>query len=367
MLCYAIVLALLYGRRRITAARLVALLLVMVLWTNLHGSFAIAPVILLIAACGRGLDSLWLQHKRGISVRDAHPRALRERAVLRNILIALVLIGVAFINPFGWKLWAEVVTFSKSPNLRDLIEWKPLWQTPKQGTVVLYSLAITAITLACVRQRPRWERWLPVLVLGGMMVHTSRYIVWWAPLFVLAVLPYWNVGRLRGSCATLFRRAFSWLEYRIAAGRLILLAAFGFVLWHTPWGNACFRGGSWSPRVSYTSRTPINVTRTLQGINPRGLIYNTMEWGDWMIWSSNGTLPVFVYTHVPEIPPDVWQDYMSFIRQTPGWKKRWNEYDFSYAVIAYRRHGELAESLEDDPAWKEIYRDRRAVVFERME
>lgn len=367
MLCYAIVLGLLYGRRRITVPRLVALLLVMVLWTNLHGSFAIAPVILLIAACGRVLDLLWKQRKAGLSMRDALPRALRERTVVRTTLIALALIAFAFVNPFGWKLWGEVITFSKSPNLRDLIEWKHLWKTPKQGTVVLYSLGITILTLAAIRLRPRWERWLPVLVLGGMMVHTARYIVWWAPLFVLAVLPYWNVWRLRGVCASLFRRAFSWLEFRIAGGRLILLAAFGFVLWHTPWGNACFRGGPWSPRASYVSRTPLDVTQALRDMHPEGLICNTMEWGDWMIWSSHNSLSIFIYTHAPEIPPNVWQDYISFVRQYPGWKDRWDKYEFSYAVVEYRRHDELAESLKDDPDWKEVYRDRRAVIFERRE
>lgn len=366
IVCYMIAIGILSHRRQLSAALLAGLLLVMLLWTNLHGSFAIAPVILAIAVCGRILDVVWRQRLRGRSLPAALRAAVCERVVRRNLLIALGLVAVSLLNPFGWKLWFEVLTFSSSPNLRDLIEWKPLWQTPKQGTVVLISLAITLVTLAGVRLRPRWESWLPVLILSFMMVRTSRHIIWWAPLLVLTLLPYWNVWRLRGSCATVLHRAFHWLEYRIPGGRVILLVASGLALWMTPWGSAAFRGGPWNPHASYTPRTPIAATQALQELDPPGLVYNTMEWGDWMIWSSHDKLPVFAYTHVPEIPPDVWRDYISFIRQSPGWKERWDSYQFSYALIEYRRHDELAESLEADPVWEEVYRDRRAVIFKRV-
>jgi hypothetical protein len=198
-----------------------------------------------------------------------------------------------------------------------------------------------------------------------MMVRTSRHIIWWSPLLVLALLSYWNVWRLRGSYAAVVNKAFHWLEYRIPGGRVILLAAACLAIWMTPWGTAAFRGGPWNPLASYSPRTPIAATQALQDLDPKGLVYNTMEWGDWMIWSSHEALPVFVYTHVPEIPRDVWEDYLSFIRQTPGWKERWDSYEFSHALIEYRRHEDLAQSLQADPRWAEVYRDRRAVIFQR--
>jgi hypothetical protein len=93
------------------------------------------------------------------------------------------------------------------------------------------------------------------------------------------------------------------------------------------------------------------------------LIFNTMEWGDWLIWNSDAKLPVFVNSHVPLIEEQAWKDYMSFIRQSDGWKERWQTYHFSAALIQHRRHDRLAKSLENDPEWREVWKDQIAVIY----
>mgnify|MGYP001057356149 CR=1 FL=1 len=131
----------------------------------------------------------------------------------------------------------------------------------------------------------------------------------------------------------------------------------------TPWTQAVINHSSLTPRACYDSKTPLDAGEALMKLNPDTLFYNKMEWGDWLIWISDGELPLFVNSHVPLIKENVWQDYMSFIRQSDNWKERWDSYSFSAALVDYRRHNELAESLAKDPNWHEVYRDRRAVIF----
>lgn len=361
--CFILFLILANPRQKVTPGQSVALLGLMTFWVNMHGSFAIAPVILVLSSAGHVFDVARIHFRRGLMPARLVRYLLEDRYLKRSSILLGGIFVATLINPYGFRIWVEVLTFGKSPNLFDLIEWMPLWKTPKQGTVFLLSgFGLLAIYLV-QRYRLRMELWLPVFALTVQLIRVSRYFVWWSPVLIKAVIPDWRIAERWKRKFRIYAAVERGLNYRIPGGVLVLVLFAGISISQTRWSEAMFEGASWTPRASYSASTPIEVSKPLMELEPQTLMFNTMEWGDYFIWKSRGKLPVFVNSHVHLIQEQVWRDYMSFIRQSEGWQERWDSYEFRVAVVQYRRHRELAQSLETDPEWVEIYSDREAKLF----
>lgn len=349
MVCFCLMLHVLRARDSGTWRNgklcLMAGILILV-WANLHGSFALGPVTIGMIGAGELLDRLRRQNSET-------SRSLKPVVLDTVVLLAIALVA-GLINPYGLALYREVVTFSSSPNLYNLIEWKPLWSTPKQGTTFVVAVILGIVTIKFSKKKMRWRDWLPVLVLAVMTAKTSRYIVWFAPLYVVALAPHLK-SLLEGavSRSERFRKFRGFLHRETPAGRPLIVLMIAVALF----ADSFFRS---SP---YSSQTPIGATEKLLEVPEQVLILNTMDWGDWMIWRSRASLPVFVNSHVTYIPPEVWQDYMTLIKLKPGWEAVLEKYPFSAAVLQNGRQRRLIRHFEENPAWTRIYRDEIAVIF----
>ena len=73
-------------------------------------------------------------------------------------------------------------------------------------------------------------------------------------------------------------------------------------------------GGS---EVGFESRlsreTPVAAVAYLQSHPPQGQVFNTFEWGDYLLWAGPESVEVFVASHVHLVPVDVWQDYLDVV------------------------------------------------------
>lgn len=319
---------------------------VMLVWANVHGSFVFGPVTVAMIGAGESLDRLRKQNSET-------SRSLKRVVLDTTVLLAIALLA-GLINPYGLALYREVVTFSYSPNLYNLIEWKPLWSTPKQGTIFAVALGLGLSVVTFSKQPICWKDWLPVLVLAVMTVKTSRYIVWFAPLYVAMLAPHLkSLLEVAVSRSERFRKFIEFSHRETSSGRPLVLLMIAVALF----ADSFFRS---SP---YSSQTPIDATERLLEVPEQVLILNTMEWGDWMIWRSRASLPVFVNSHVTYIPPEVWQDYMTLIKLKPGWEAVLKKYPFSAAVLHNGRQRRLIKKFEANPAWTKIYSDEIAVIF----
>ena len=315
-------------------------------WANLHGSFAIGPVTIGMIGLGSLIDSL--------RNRDEDELVTPQGVIRETTIVLAISLFAGLFNPYGIALYREVVTFSASPNLYRFIEWKPLWFTPKQGTLFAIASVFALCSVAFSKQSLRWRDWLPVIVLAAMTLKTSRYIVWFAPLYVNAMAPYFKcILDEAVSRSESLRKLYEFSHRRAnPSGSLIIsMCAVAVVLL--------------SRSFPYGSRTPIDVTEKLRELPPQKLILNTMEWGDWMIWRSRGSLPIFVNSHATFIPPDIWEDYITLSKLRPGWEAALAKYPFSAAVLQKGRQRRLIGKLDADPAWKVIYQDEIAVLYLR--
>jgi len=95
---------------------------VVLVWANVHGSFVLAPLLLLLT---------WLEDRR-----------LQGTAARRELGVALACVIVAFVNPFGAGIWAYVANLTTDPEIRRLIEeWQQTRPTSLIGVAFYLSVA----------------------------------------------------------------------------------------------------------------------------------------------------------------------------------------------------------------------------------
>lgn len=331
------------------------------LWANLHGSWIVGLGLLGTLCLGRAIDVA--RHRRIISA------VFVDRRVRRLCILTGVAAFAVVLNPYGYRLYAEVFAISGNPNVRDLIEWKPLTLGMSQGR------AAAAITLALIftyRLSPRRVTAAEVLLLvglGGAAMWSSRMIHWWAPLaayylalHVAAVWRSWHRTRRVVPASNGFMSV-------VTAG-LILMS---FV--YTPFGLTLLHGQPAKPseqasllRRSTSSMTPISAVRYLHDEPVEGFIFNSYEWGDYLLFAGPADIQLFTNSHAHLIPREVWKDSIAIEHAANGWEDRLDGYGVTAVVLNSRTDATLAHALKDQPeTWQLAFEDRTAVIFRRRE
>lgn len=328
-------------------------------WANLHGSFIVGLMVLGAMLVGR----VWDVWRRSKSI-----RAAVSSGIIVRLFLMLQLCAVAcLLNPYGLALYTEVLTFSRSPNLADLMEWEPLTLRSNQGM----SMAVLALILmACYRFSPRrisGGEALLVIGFGVAALWSSRMLVWWGP-----VAAYYAAIHMVACWRAWRGRKFS----ESPRGGLWTISTFGIV-WiafaFTPFGYRVIHGEKptneerWAEYEARTSPfTPHEVVDWLYENPVEGQIFNSYEWGDYLIWAGPEDLQVFVASHAHLVPPEVWRDYMATITGEGDWEMNLRRYGVNTVVLSKLEHEEFIAGLRDKPEeWEFAYQGRLSAIFIR--
>jgi hypothetical protein len=323
------------------------------LWANLHGSFVMGLGLLGCFAAGRALDLL----RRTGSLQ----RVWRNSGVRRLVLLTELSAAAALLNPYGLGLYAEVLNFASSPNLADLVEWEQLsihtWQGQAAGLAalglaMLYRLSPRRVTAAEL---------LLLIGLGAWTLWTSRILIWWA-------LPAAYYSALHGHAA--------WRKLRKQYGEPIIQERRGLwsvvtllLIWvflaGSSFGVRVLHGKPPELKRSVSQATPTGATAYLREHPPQGQVFNTCDWGDYLIWAGPPGMQVFADTHVHLIPVEVWQQYQLIISGSADWSDLLDRFGVNTAVVDVPLHSGLISRLRESSAWKVSYEDGLAVVFTR--
>jgi hypothetical protein len=113
-------------------------------------------------------------------------------------------------------------------------------------------------------------------------------------------------------------------------------------------------------------KTPAALANYLAANPPSGQIFNTYEWGDYLLWTGPRGLRVFVASHAHLLPNPVWRDYLAVVRREPGWKEVLERYQVTAIVVDRRYRSGLIAELSTDPLWRIQFEDDLGVVFGRV-
>jgi hypothetical protein len=114
-----------------------------------------------------------------------------------------------------------------------------------------------------------------------------------------------------------------------------------------------------------TSQTPVDATEWLREHSPVGQVFNTYEWGDYLVWAGPPNLPVFVTSQAHLVFPEIWRDYLAVIRVASGWEKILDTYGVETVVVDKLGRVALIRKLRNDTRWSVAFEDDVAVVFVR--
>lgn len=331
------------------------------LWANLHGSFIVGLGLLAVMCAGHALDVL---------LRTRNWKAVTASRTVRHLFVLTELSAVAvLLNPYGIGLYGEVFAVAGNANVHDLIEWDPLTLRMSQGKAA----ALCALALIFIyRLSPRRVQSSEVLLLVGLGVAamwSSRMIIWWAPVaaFYLAVHSTAIYRRRVDASRAPSPRSGKWSV--ITVGLAWIFFAY------TPFGLTLLHGQPKTPEEraikfakSTSQQTPLSVTGYLRRHPPQGLVLNTYEWGDYLLWAGPRNLELFVNSHAHLVPEEVWQDYLSIVHLAGGWEDKLDRYGVNAIVLDKTDREALIKVLRAEvDTWKIGYEDSMSIAFIRKQ
>lgn len=331
------------------------------LWANMHGSFAIGLAMLACFAVGRGVDVLVRTRTlRGV---------LHDRKLRRLVLLTEVAAVATLLNPYGLRLWSEVVAVGSNPNLASLIEWQTLHIKLTQGKAAFVA---GLLLFAVYRWSPRRASTAEYFALAGLaagMLLTSRLLMWWGPLAACLIgihgAAAWR--RARGvkldfeppavaSMWTIVSIFLCLILFQISSpGQVALKAALG--------QDAMAR----AEQIPVSASTPVGAAGYFVENPPNGLVFNAFELGDYLVWAGPKDLQVMVTSHAHLVPHEIWDDYLSIVEMRGSYFAMLERYGVNTIVLDTRGQPALIERLRDSTEWKRVFEDDRSIIFDRRD
>jgi|GEM_PF-5777465 len=188
MLCFALLLYLVidldeHWMRRRRKIAMIGVPIVMCLWANLHGSFAIGLVMLAIFLIGRIIQAI---------AQDEVPldKLHKDEALQRWVIIFASAVIAACINPYGPPLLYYVSGFvSQSPALGMVLEWQSIGLTTPGSLMFVVSLGVLIGAVLIGKRSVDAGIFLCVVLLAVATLASVRMISWYAPLAGLIIGP----------------------------------------------------------------------------------------------------------------------------------------------------------------------------------
>lgn len=335
--------------------------LVLVVWANLHGSFAVGLVFLAACCVGQSVEAV---------LRSRTLLAVWRQATVRQLWLTLVVAVLAtLINPYGLRLLLYTGSFSANTNLSDLTEWSRLDLLSLPGVPVGISGVLFAVLMARRRTRLTITQVLLMILFGLAVYLRIRFLNWYACVATFAMLPH--LGELFRSPQQPAEEAqlqdMEGSASRVSC-RYTLLSALlaGVFLAISPLGVRLQSGHGRAPDRLYSQVTPVGISRYLREHPPQGPIFNSQAWGDWLLWDGPPGLAVFVTTNTVHVLDNrVWRDYLRVCGGVPEWRDVLARYQVRTIVLDKYVQRNLLPRLRASGAWELKYDDPQGAVFER--
>jgi hypothetical protein len=323
--------------------------LITVLWTNVHGGYAIAFMLLAVYLVGETLNRL-TNHS------DDPVLSWRQIGILMGV--ALVSLVVVAINPHGWQMWTYPFRTVGIGALRDFIQE---WRSPDFHTAITWPfvimLLLTLVAMGCISRSVDWTD----LTLVGLWAVWSLFAVRNIGLYGLLTIPvlarysdvaleqFLPVSKKLFSSQHPVLTYFNWLLLGVVS--LAALVRINLTLF------------SLSTTAIEQENLPTEAVHFIQENKPPGPLFNSYNWGGYLIFKLWPEYPVYIDGRTDLYEDSFIRHYLNVMVAGDGWQQTLDEDRINLVLI--ESNSVLAKSLGHDLAWTEIYRDEIAVIFVR--
>jgi hypothetical protein len=324
---------------------LVLLVVIQILWCNLHGGFLAGLGLLALYALGEG-----------ISRRPFWPYVA---ALLAATLVTLI-------NPYGLEYWHYLFRAVTMPR-PEITEWASIaraWQMGYPKEPLIYFVGLAGFTGFLVWWA-RWREVTPLLILSLTLYMGLKHLRHQV-FFLLAVGAYLPVlfeayGKKLLSSPPLA----SW-ESR--SGRLVVAALALCLI--TIYGMKALRNDHLSlylPATPDKSRVvgihyPVGAVKFMRTHDLSGNILNEFNWGEYLIWALHPSCKVAMDGRYETVYGDsLCRLHSEFVFGRPDWRKFLEQYPPD--LILVDPQSKVYALLQASPDWRQVYWDAGAALF----
>ena len=344
--------------------------LLVVVWVNSHAGFVVAFLLMGCYLVGELLNR---------ATAPSHPGPLppRERGgptrLVPLVVVMLVSVPAVLLNPNTVKMIPYAYQTVSIGPLQDFIqEWAAPDFHKLQFQPFIWLLLSTLAAMGLSRRRADWTDLALVGLFGYMALLSARNIALFA-LVTPPVLSRHAVAALDDLATTNPR--LSWLAAlthtqppprprgALAVLNILLLVlvvagamakiATDLIRLRDPqvWGQGL----------------PVQAAEYLRTNDLPGQMFNTYNWGGYLIWSLYPRTPVFIdgRTDLYALNNQVLEDYTRVHWIRPGWENVLDQYGIGHVIT--ERSGLLDEMLATTAGWQAVYQDDVAAIYARQE
>lgn len=306
-----------------------------VLWSNLHGSFALA-----LALAGAAL--------------------VFGRGNRKSLLIAMSLMALGtLVNPRGLDAWGYLNFMLRSPSDQLFsVEWFPPTNEGWQMNIFFVWMLLIAPTASLSPRRPALLEWAWFLGFGWLAFSGIRYVIWC--LFILCIMTAGPLaGLTRGRLDPPVKSSAPAFNVGIAAVFLILSLLYLPGIRENWWPEA--------PPVYAPESNPTAAVEWLKA-HPEtpGPIWNDFAFGSYLAFFLPSR-PTWLDSRFFVFPPEQMEEYQQISHASSGWENLLEREGVNLLFLSRASQAELIEQAGLSSSWCEQYRDEYAVIFARCE
>ena len=343
---------LLYRFKRQGGKLLPWLPLLVLVWVNVHGGFAIAFILMGCYALGEVFNHLTTK-----TIGQAEVVSWPAwRQLLLTMFICLVVVGL---NPQTWRMWLYPFQTVGIGVLRDFIAE---WQSPNfHQPIVQPFLLLLLLLLAAIARSGHKVDWTDLALLG-VWTTLSLLAVRNIPIFALVCTPIFiryanfaleeQFGPLTIGQARRLPRPFylaNWL--------LLGLVIAGSL------GRMAVTLSPTALRKAEEETFPYQAVRFIQETHPPGPLFNSYNFGGYLIFKLWPDYPVFVDGRTDLYDDEFLRLYLATNMALGNWQAHLDQYGIQLVVI--ERNSPLELALRQDSRWEQVFADDQAVIFKR--
>ena len=322
---------------------------IMLLWVNLHGSFILGFVLISIYLFGNIIRIL-----RGVE------KQLYIRKVKLLGLVTGATLLVSLINPYSYHILLYPFKYVSDKFIMDHINELVSPNFHDVSTMAFeFLLLLTMAIFFFSRDRLHFIELILTLFFTHMALYSARYI----PLFCIIIAPI--LARHGESILTESGgRLASFLKKRANNIGATDAAARGYLWIILAVAIVAMGVKSGALKYGFDEKTkPVAAVEFLKRENLKGNMFNSDEFGDYIIYSAYPQYKVFIDGRVDTYGAERLKEFYKVIYLEPGWEKVIEKYDIKWSI--FDTNSILSRCLMEKKDWQLIYSDKVASIFVR--
>jgi hypothetical protein len=337
---------------------------VFLVWVNLHAGYALGFMVMAAFLIGETFNHAWRmiggagQESEGAG-QDTPLLTWREIGML--VGVALLSVLILLINPYGVRMWVYYLDTVGIGALQDFIQE---WQSPDFHP--LHTHPFIWLLLGCLslmglsgRQADGTD-----LAMVGMFAYASLLAGRNFGPFALVIAPV--MSRHTSAILARWSKQSRWQLFSRRRARP-LLGVVNVLLLLLVVGLAIVK--AWTPLTAEFNEQeqrkslPVEASAWVLENRPDGELFNSYNWGGYLIWSLYPHYGVFADGRTDLYGDQFLREYLHAQLGEPGFEETLSKYDINL-VMTYPDDA-LSRQLECAGSWRNAYQDEVAVVWVR--